>query len=257
MEALKLGTKLAVGTQVLLEHADDLLSFEPTSSAAPGATAMARQSSFGEAYHAASHSDDTKGRSTRKYPASKYGQQPADFGEGIELAYDSMRRNVGSAAHTIFAIPMEVYEQKGAQGTVKAVVRAVPVAVLRPMIGASEAFSKTLMGLQNTIDPMQRLQMEDVSIQQLDDSFSLTYSFRNTKNSKYMLVLLIINSPFISLNLMDKNLTDKNLTHEDPIHHSIHHHNSRFHNHQHSNHPHLPNLQLNLNPYHPLFNESN
>ena len=34
-----------------------------------------------------------------------------------------------------------------------AVIRAVPIAVLRPMIGASEAVSKTLMGLQNTLDP--------------------------------------------------------------------------------------------------------
>jgi hypothetical protein len=32
------------------------------------------------------------------------------------------------------------------------------------MIGASEAFSKALMGLRNTIDPTQKLQMEDVSV---------------------------------------------------------------------------------------------
>ena len=32
-------------------------------------------------------------------------------------------------------------------------VRAVPIAVLKPMIGATEAVSKTLLGLQNTLDP--------------------------------------------------------------------------------------------------------
>ena len=37
----------------------------------------------------------------------------------------------------------------------------MPVAVLKPMIGATEAVSKTLMGMQNTIDPNKRLQMED------------------------------------------------------------------------------------------------
>jgi autophagy-related protein 2 len=36
---------------------------------------------------------------------------------------------------------------------VRAVVRAVPIAVLKPMIGASEAVSKTLFGLRNTMDP--------------------------------------------------------------------------------------------------------
>ena len=35
----------------------------------------------------------------------------------------------------------------------RAVVRAVPIAVLKPMIGATEAVSKTLLGLQNTLDP--------------------------------------------------------------------------------------------------------
>ncbi|RKP07930.1 ATG C terminal domain-containing protein [Thamnocephalis sphaerospora] len=172
MEALKLGTKLAVGTQVLLEHADDILSFESGSATAvPGAAAMARQSSFGSdggptEYRLSGKdpegSDGSEKEGSRFSGVSKYGQQPTGFNEGIELAYDSMRRNVGSAAHTIFAVPMEVYEQKGAHGSVKAVVRAVPVAVLRPMIGASEAFSKALMGLRNTIDPTQKLQMEDV-----------------------------------------------------------------------------------------------
>jgi autophagy-related protein 2 len=39
------------------------------------------------------------------------------------------------------------------QGPVRAVVRAVPIAVIRPMIGASEAVRETLLGLRNTIDP--------------------------------------------------------------------------------------------------------
>jgi autophagy-related protein 2 len=39
------------------------------------------------------------------------------------------------------------------QGPVKKVIRAVPIAVLKPMIGASEAVSKTLLGLRNTLDP--------------------------------------------------------------------------------------------------------
>jgi autophagy-related protein 2 len=38
------------------------------------------------------------------------------------------------------------------QGPVRSVIRAVPIAVLKPMIGASEAVSKTLLGLHNTLD---------------------------------------------------------------------------------------------------------
>lgn len=40
-------------------------------------------------------------------------------------------------------------------------MRAIPVAVLRPMIGASEAVSKTLFGIRNTIDPNARKEMDD------------------------------------------------------------------------------------------------
>ena len=39
------------------------------------------------------------------------------------------------------------------QGPVRSVIRAVPIAVLKPMIGATEAVSKTLLGLHNTLDP--------------------------------------------------------------------------------------------------------
>ncbi|TPX71746.1 hypothetical protein SpCBS45565_g00876 [Spizellomyces sp. 'palustris'] len=141
-ETIKLGTKLAVGTQVLLEHADEILTGDDASR----------------------HGDDvsrSSSWSSSLEQVSKYSEQPRDVKEGVELAYRSLSRNVATAARTVFAVPMEVYENNGAQGTVRAVIRAVPVAVLKPMIGATEAVSKTLMGLQNTIDPSKRLQMED------------------------------------------------------------------------------------------------
>lgn len=47
------------------------------------------------------------------------------------------------------------------QGPLRAVVRAVPIAVLKPMIGATEAVSKTLLGVRNSIDPEARRQLND------------------------------------------------------------------------------------------------
>lgn len=47
------------------------------------------------------------------------------------------------------------------QGPVRTVVRAVPIAVLRPMIGATEAVSKTLLGLRNTMDPGAQAETEE------------------------------------------------------------------------------------------------
>ncbi|KAG0100724.1 autophagy- protein 2 [Podila epicladia] len=221
LEALKIGTKLAVGTQVLLEHADEIFGSgsgaatrnpkagSPNAGYSPGSglegigeegldygshkRMIATMVSDSEAYmqesiddedqllqhlhyqqqqqhqhqlqhqHQASsssgpHAGAAVGKSTK---VSKYANQPADINEGMELAYKSLSKNIGTAAHTIFAVPMEVYERTGAQGSVRAVIRAVPVAVLKPMIGATEAFSKVLIGIRNSIDPAQRLEMED------------------------------------------------------------------------------------------------
>lgn len=87
---------------------------------------------------------------------SKYAQQPLDIKEGMQSAYKSLRKNFNSAAQTILAVPMEVYERSGNEGPVRSVIRAVPIAVLKPMIGASEAVSKTLLGLHNSLDPNNR-----------------------------------------------------------------------------------------------------
>ncbi|KAG0064460.1 autophagy- protein 2 [Linnemannia elongata] len=229
LEALKIGAKLAVGTQVLLEHADEIFGSGATaagggghggklvagSRGAAGAESddgldpynnnsgkrmVATMVTDSEAYMQESIDDEdqllqhlhhqqqqrqqlehqhylqsigqgTSSSSTSPTGAvgplikgsrvSKYANQPADINEGMELAYKSLSKNIGTAAHTIFAVPMEVYERTGAQGSVRAVIRAVPVAVLKPMIGATEAFSKVLIGIRNSIDPAQRLQNED------------------------------------------------------------------------------------------------
>ncbi|KAJ2060111.1 autophagy- protein 2 [Coemansia sp. S146] len=108
---------------------------------------------------------------------SKYARQPESLSEGMRQAYLSLRSNMGDAVQTILAIPVVVQESVGddggegagdgapgrspVHGSVRAVVRAVPVAVLKPMIGATEAVSKTLLGLRNTMEPARRGQLED------------------------------------------------------------------------------------------------
>ena len=44
---------------------------------------------------------------------SRYAEQPGDLREGIESAYRSLGGNFRSAAQTILAVPMEVYERSG------------------------------------------------------------------------------------------------------------------------------------------------
>ncbi|RLN71724.1 hypothetical protein BBJ28_00022203, partial [Nothophytophthora sp. Chile5] len=72
---------------------------------------------------------------------------------GFGQAYDSLARELHVAAKTIVAVPLVEYKKTGSQGYVRSVIRAVPVAVLRPMIGASEAMAKALIGVRNAVDP--------------------------------------------------------------------------------------------------------
>jgi autophagy-related protein 2 len=109
MEAVKLGAHLATGTQVILEQAENVLG-----------------SGFGETIlvetvsHPSEDAPDTvvhdwalDGESAD--PISRYAEQPSDIREGIQSAYTSIRQNLSSAAQTILAVPMEVFERSGSE----------------------------------------------------------------------------------------------------------------------------------------------
>ena len=82
----------------------------------------------------------------------KNGNQPTDVVEGLYNAYESLYREFNTAATTIVCVPMQSYERDGTTGAMKSIIKAVPVAILRPMIGATEAISKVLDGAINSID---------------------------------------------------------------------------------------------------------
>lgn len=106
IEAIKLGARLATGTQVILEQAEGALGGKQT------ITAEAVQSTIlGDdlTHHGFDGSDDEELADA----ISKYAQQPVDIKEGMQSAYKSLQRNFNSAAQTILAVPMEVYERSG------------------------------------------------------------------------------------------------------------------------------------------------
>ncbi|KAH8117286.1 hypothetical protein DFH11DRAFT_1574221 [Phellopilus nigrolimitatus] len=154
MEAIRLGARLATGTQVVLEQTETVLGGQfsgPVTAEAlqvmPGGNDTIERSSGDENVD---HED----------LISRYAEQPTNIREGVQSAYKTLSQNVKSAGQTILAVPMEVYERSGDEGPARAVIRAVPIAILKPMIGASEAISKTLLGLHNTLDPQAQMDTE-------------------------------------------------------------------------------------------------
>lgn len=84
---------------------------------------------------------------------SRYANQPGNLGEGVRQGYDAMTRQVSGAAQAVVAIPLQVYEREGAGGAMRRVVRAVPISVVQPLLGATQAVSRTLLGARNALDP--------------------------------------------------------------------------------------------------------
>ncbi|CAO1624586.1 unnamed protein product [Sympodiomycopsis kandeliae] len=171
LEALKLGARLATGTQAMLEKAEVVLG-GPGSNDAGESSSSKRTMRRSDLDEEEDLSDLDRGStpSATSLPLineeehraliSKYASQPDGISDGLTQAYKSLRGGMNSAAQTILAVPMEMYD-----GNNK-VVKAVPVAVVQGARGASEAISKTLLGFKGVLEPQGGDQIEKYKRQQ-------------------------------------------------------------------------------------------
>lgn len=112
MEMMKLGARLATGTQVVLEKAEGVLGGKSLDGAGAGGGAGAGLPTLYTRPDDLSDTEDA-GDVPTKEVLSRYANQPASTSEGLQEGYKAMSRNLNSAAQTILAVPMEVYERSG------------------------------------------------------------------------------------------------------------------------------------------------
>lgn len=143
-ELIKLGAKLAIGTQTVLQNAEDFL------------TAPAAGMAHGEGDGDSTDEDEKK-------QISHYADQPVGVVQGLRGAFRSLERDLLMTRDAIVAVPGEVMESTSAAGAAKAVWRRAPTVILRPAIGATRAVGQTLLGAGNSLDPTNRRKIEDVS----------------------------------------------------------------------------------------------
>ena len=144
-ELVKLGAKVAIGTQTVLQSAEDLL----TQRRAQGRTDLAGEW------------EDAELDEEEKEQISLYADQPVGVVQGLRNAYASLERDLLTAKDAIIAMPGEVMESGSAGGAAKAVLRGAPTVILRPALGVSKAVGQTLMGATNSLDPGNRRRMEE------------------------------------------------------------------------------------------------
>ncbi|KAG6032870.1 hypothetical protein E4U40_005808 [Claviceps sp. LM458 group G5] len=134
-ELVKLGAKLAVGTQYALQGAEGLLTehSQPDTISSPWDV---------------EHDSDPEERKQ----ISLYADQPTGVLQGIRGGFRSLARDMNLARDAIIAVPGEVMSTQSAVGAARAVLNRAPTIILRPAVGVTKAIGQTLMGATNTLD---------------------------------------------------------------------------------------------------------
>ncbi|EPE05630.1 atg c terminal domain-containing protein [Ophiostoma piceae UAMH 11346] len=152
-ELVKLGAKVATGTQYVLQGAEDILNKNNPDAQAGGFGSGAGASGAGDM--TGDDSDDERKQ------ISLYADQPTGVVQGLRHAYTSLARDLHVARDAIIAVPAEVRESTSATGAAKVVIKHAPTIIFRPAIGASKAIGQTLMGATNSLDPQNLRRIED------------------------------------------------------------------------------------------------
>lgn len=145
-ELVKLGAKLAIGTQTVLQGAEDFLS-QPEQ----------QRPDVAGGWEEAELDEDEKKH------ISLYADQPLGVIQGLRGAYASLERDLLTAKDAIVAIPGEVMESATAGGAARALLKGAPTVILRPALGVTKAVGRTLMGATNSLDPENRRRIDEVS----------------------------------------------------------------------------------------------
>ncbi|PVV02022.1 hypothetical protein BB560_003535, partial [Smittium megazygosporum] len=190
LEAMNVGAKVAINTQTLLEQAGDILNVPTDKRNQSGsnknlgdsASTLGKKARFPSSKYADQPTSASDGiRQAYKSMSrniTKVTQTilaiPIEDHEEFEFdlefevvenpdGFEDSDRDEDDGAYVSFdqVGPSRAYNPSKINNSVKKIVRAVPVAVLNPMIGASEAVSKTLLGLRNTLEKDRNDILED------------------------------------------------------------------------------------------------
>ncbi|CAI6266894.1 unnamed protein product [Periconia digitata] len=155
-EMARLGAKVAIGAQNILEGTEKILGAESSSSSTSHARSTSHQ-------HQDWDGDDPSSDSEDPRPVSNYAHQPIGVRAGLRSAARHLERDLLTARDAVIAIPSEVMEEGSGVGAAKAVAKRAPTILLRPALGATKLVSNALLGVGNALDPQSRRKIDDVS----------------------------------------------------------------------------------------------
>lgn len=156
-ELARLGAKVAIGTQNILQGAEGLLS--PSTGSPSGQPGTRYRSSPDLGWHDL----DEDGDEREQRAISAYADQPLGVLAGLRSARRYLEHDLLTARDALIAVQGEILESDGPGTAAAAVAKHAPTVILRPVIGATRAVSTALLGVGNQIDRGNLARVEDVS----------------------------------------------------------------------------------------------
>lgn len=162
-ELARLGAKVAMGTQTLLQGTEGLLT---PASASPGRSGPSRGYTSEPGLHDVDQSNDDE---HEPRSISAYADQPFGVLSGLRSAQRYLEYDLLTARDALIAVQGEIFDNPSAAGAATAVVKHAPTVILRPIIGTSRALATALLGAANQIDRDNLRRVEDVSVTSRSD----------------------------------------------------------------------------------------
>lgn len=85
---------------------------------------------------------------------------PKGIGDARRHAASSLTRGLSAANYKVVVVPYREYLRNGVTGAVTSVIKGIPVLLVAPLTGATEAASYTLLGARNAVRPDLRREEE-------------------------------------------------------------------------------------------------
>lgn len=176
-ELARLGAKVAIGTQNLLQGAEGVLT--PTH-ASRGSGSPRGKHVPGQDWDVLDSEDEHHERRA----ISAYADQPLGVFSGLRSARRYLEHDLLTARDALIAVQGEILEGSGPGSAAAAVARHAPTVILRPIIGTSRAVGTALLGVGNQIDRGNLHRVDDVSTLALEAEVPLTLTMqcRNIRN---------------------------------------------------------------------------
>ena len=173
-ELARFGAKVAIGTQTILEGAEELLS--PATASSSSRPSVGRRISSDPTWQDFDHEEDER----EPRSISAYANQPANVFAGLRSAQSQLEHDLLTAKGALIAVQGEIMDGNGPGAAASAIARHAPIVLLRPVIGGARALGTALLGVGNQIDRSNLRRVEDVSSADVTQTRSTNQEYRNT-----------------------------------------------------------------------------